>query len=46
MKNCICIMSYGLRYDKLLNKSINLTDKYDVYVFVSSNDKKIDDYNR
>ena len=39
-------MSYGLRYDKLLNKSINLTDKYDVYVFVSSNDKKIDDYNK
>lgn len=39
-------MSYGLRYDKLLNKSIDLADKYDVYVFVSSNDKKIDDYNK
>ena len=46
MKNCICIMSYGLRYDKLLNKVITLTDKYDVYVFVSSNDEKIDDYNK
>lgn len=39
-------MSYGLRYNKLLNKVIALTDKYDVYVFVSSNDKKIDDYNK
>ena len=46
MKSCICIMSYGLRYHKLLNRVINLTDKYDIYVFVSSNDEKINDYQK
>ena len=44
----ICIPSYGLRSRKLLDSMINdnkiLCDKYDVILFLSNSDTKLDDY--
>ena len=44
----ICIPSYGLRSRKLLDSMFNdnkiLCDKYDVILFLSNSDPKLNDY--